>query len=317
MKLKEIGQNVYACTLEDKGFGFNNSGFINIGDGVIIDTHYDLKHTQLQKDLILSVASKPPKTLINTHHNGDHTWGNQLYADLEIIAHEKCAEEMQAEKDSNIVQLFQGLQAGGLDAIPPGLRWFFEDVAEFDYKEIDLTLPNRLINDRLDLDLDGTPCEIIPVGPAHTSNDLVVHLPAHSIVFVSDILFWKCTPIGWSGTNEQWLKAIDLVVSLKPGIVVPGHGPLCGINELLEMKDYLEYVYDESKKLFDRGVTDPLEAAKQIDIYKYINWTQPERIIWTVSRAFRDFRGEPWDATFGDALTLMDLAYQLRQHWDS
>ncbi len=317
MEFKEIGKNVYACLLEDKGWGFNNSGFISSGDGLIVDTHYDLTTTQQQKDHIMSVMGKLPRYLVNTHHNGDHVYGNQLYADLEIIAHRKCAEEMQAEKDANLVQLFAGLQAGGPEAIPPGLRWFFDDVQEFDFQGIDMTIPNRLIDDRLELDLGGTPCEIIYAGPAHTSNDLIVHLPAQGIVFVSDIMFWKCTPIGWAGSHEQWLKAIDMIISFKPGIIVPGHGPLCGVNELLEFKGYLEYVYGESKRLYDQGVTEPLEAAKQIDISKYREWTQPERVVWTVARAFRDFRGESWDTLFGDALSLMDLGHQLREYWNT
>lgn len=318
MNFKEISEKIYAITQEDKGFGWNNTGFINLGDGVVVDTHYDLNHTRQQLDYISTVSEKVPRYLVNTHHNGDHTWGNQLYAESEIIAHRLCAEEMKREKEANMVELFKGLQAGGLENVPEGLRWFFEDVQEFDYNGIELRIPDHLIDERLDLDLDGLPCEIIYVGPAHTSNDLIVNLPAHRITFVGDILFHKCTPVGWEGTHEQWLKAIDLIVDFKPGIIVPGHGELCGVNELIEQRDYFVYVYDESKNLFDKGITDPLEAAGQIELgKKYMEWTEPERLIFTVARAFRDFRGEPWDAPFGDALTLLGLAHELRKHWDS
>ncbi len=51
MEFKEIAKDVYACMLEDKGFGWNNSGFINLGDGLVVDTHYDLPTTQKQIDL--------------------------------------------------------------------------------------------------------------------------------------------------------------------------------------------------------------------------------------------------------------------------
>ncbi|MBU3917924.1 MBL fold metallo-hydrolase [bacterium] len=316
MEFKEIAQNVYACMQKDKGFGWNNSGFINLGDGLVVDTHYDLPTTQKQIDLIASVTDKKPRYLVNTHHNGDHVWGNQLYKDAEIIAHKLCAEEVQKEKDSKIVGLFQGLQAAGPENVPEEIRWFFKDVSEFDYNGIDITVPNKLIEGRLDLDLGGFPCEIVYVGPAHTSNDLIVHLPEHRVVFASDILFWKCTPVGWDGTHEQWMKAIDQIVFLKPGIIVPGHGPLCGVNELLELKAYFEFVYEESKKLFDSGETIPLEAAKRIDLGKYMEWTQPERLIWTVARAFRDFRGEAWDESFGDAMSLLALGHQLKQFWE-
>ncbi|MCP4755780.1 MAG: MBL fold metallo-hydrolase [Proteobacteria bacterium] len=315
MEFKDIAKDVYACLQEDKGFGWNNTGFINLGGGVAVDGCYDLPHTQQLVDHIASVAGKPAQFLINTHHNGDHVWGNQLFKDAEIIAHPLCAQEMAKEKEANIVGLFQSFQDGGLDSVPPEMKWFFEDVQEFDYSGIELTLPNRLVDERLDLDLDGFPCEIIYVGPAHTSNDMIVHLPAHRIVFTGDILFNKCTPIGWEGTHAKWLEAIDLIVSFKPGIIVPGHGPLCSINELLEQRNYFEFVYEQSECLFNEE-SDPLEAAKKIDLGSYAEWTQPERLIWNVARAFRDFRGEPWDAPFGDALTLIAQARQLREYWD-
>lgn len=315
MEFKEIAQNVFVCLLEDRGFGFNNSGFVNLGGGLVVDTHYDLQHTEKQVEFIASVSNKPPERLVNTHHNGDHTWGNQLYADCEIIAHRLCAEEMQKEKDNQILELLQALKAGGLAAAPETIRWFLEDLEPFDFSGIELTLPNRLIEDRLELELESFPCEILYVGPAHTSNDLIVHLPAHRVVFAGDILFHKCTPLGWEGSHEQWMKAIDTIVSLKPGIIVPGHGPLCGVNELLQQKEYLEYIYEEAREKFSQGITDPLQAAKEIDVLAYREWTEPERVIWTISRAFRDFRGEAWNETFGEAIQLMGQAFELRKYW--
>ncbi|MCP4753394.1 MAG: MBL fold metallo-hydrolase [Proteobacteria bacterium] len=317
MEFKEIANNIYACLQEDKGFGWNNAGFINLGGGLVVDTFYDLPRTRRMKDEISRVADRPVKYLVNTHHNGDHVWGNQVFKDSEIIAHRLCAQEMEKEKDAGIVGLFQGLQAGGPENAPPGMGWFLENVREFDYAGIELTLPNRLIDDRLDLDLDGVPCEIVYVGPAHTSNDMIVHLPQQKVVFAGDILFWKCTPVGWEGTHAKWLEASDFIASLKPDVIVPGHGPLCGVDELMQQRDYFERIYDQAKRLYDQGVTEPIEACKKLDLEAYREWTQPERVIWTVARAFRDFKGEPWDAPFGDAITLIALARQLAEYWDS
>jgi cyclase len=57
-----------------------------------------------------------------------------------------------------------------------------------------------------------------------------------------------------------------------------------------------------------------LDASKQIDLGPYANWTEPERLIFTVARAFREFRGEPWNAPFGEAIELMTQAQELRIH---
>ena len=60
------------------------------------------------------------------------------------------------------------------------------------------------------------------------------------------------------------------------------------------MRDYLQYVYDESKQFYERGVTAE-EAAKRIDLGPYTNWTQPERVVFNVDRAYRELRGGAWD----------------------
>jgi glyoxylase-like metal-dependent hydrolase (beta-lactamase superfamily II) len=152
---------------------------------------------------------------------------------------------------------------------------------------------------------------LIYVGPAHTSGDVIAHLPEQKIVFTGDILFRLCTPIGWDGTYDGWITALDYIVSLQPDVVVPGHGPLCDVTGVQEMKNYLIYVRQEARLCFDRGLSI-LEAAKQIDLGVYSSWTEPERILFSLDRAYREFRGEPYDAPI-DTTTLFRGMYELRR----
>ena len=143
----------------------------------------------------------------------------------------------------------------------------------------------------------------IPAG------DLIVHLPSERIVFTGDILFRLCTPIGWEGTYDRWIAALDRIVALAPDVVVPGHGPVCGLEGPREMKAYLQYVRAESKRLFDRGHS-AVDAAKRIDLGPYAGWTEPERIVFQVERAYRELRGEPFDAPI-DVTPLFGAMYEL------
>ena len=132
-------------------------------------------------------------------------------------------------------------------------------------------------------------------------------------MFAGDVLFRFCTPISWEGTYARWIEALDRIAALEPELVVPGHGPVCGVEGPLEMKAYLEYVRDESKRFFDAGLS-ALEAAKRIDLGPYAAWTEPERLIFNVARAYRELAGEPHDATI-DVMALFSDMHELRLSW--
>ncbi|HVN83963.1 MAG TPA: MBL fold metallo-hydrolase [Candidatus Binatia bacterium] len=290
MELREIAKDVYACLQEDRGLGTSNSGLINRDGGLVVDTFWDLPHTRQLIEQYARVSRQPARRLVNTHHNGDHCWGNQLFRGAEIIGHRRCAEAFGKERPESM-QLLRNA-AGSSN---PAVAALAKSLAAWDFSGIELTPPTRLIDDRLDLDLNGTTARLIYVGPAHTTGDVIVHLPAQRVVFCGDILFRLCTPIGWEGTYAKWIAALDHIVALAPDVVVPGHGPLCGIEGPREMKAYLEYVRSESRRGFDAGLS-ALDAAKRIDLGPYAGWTEPERILFNVERAYREFRGEPFDA---------------------
>src|SRR5207245_5827855 len=101
----------------------------------------------------------------------------------------------------------------------------------------------------------------------------------------------------------------DLIVALNPEVVVPGHGPLCGVEGPTEMKAYLVYVRSESKRFFAQGLT-AVEAAKRIDLGPYAGWTEPARVVFNVERAYRELRGEPYDSPI-DAVALFRAMYAI------
>jgi len=306
MELRQIANDVFACLQADRGLGTSNSGLINRAGGMVIDTFWDLPHTRQLIDTYARVWKTPARRVVNTHHNGDHCWGNQLFAGAEIIGHRLCAAAFTKERP----EALQMLRLAA-DSADPAVAALARAFANWDFSGIELTPPTTLIDDRLDLDLDGIPAELRYVGPAHTIGDVIVHLPEQRVVFTGDILFRLCTPIGWEGTFDRWMRALDDIIALRPEIIVPGHGPLCGPEGLREMKAYLAYVRAEARRFFDAGLS-ALEAAKRIDPGPYANWTEPERIIFNVERAYREFRGEPFDAPI-DVAAMFRGMFELRR----
>jgi glyoxylase-like metal-dependent hydrolase (beta-lactamase superfamily II) len=290
MELRQIARDIYACLQPDRGLGWSNSGLVNRGGGLVVDTFWDLRRTRSLIETYARVWRESARRVVNTHNNGDHCWGNQLFENAEIIGHRLCAEAMTKESPE-LLQAVKGM-AGSDDPVMADLARALED---WDFTGIVLTPPGTLLEDRLDLDLDGVPAHLIYVGPAHTAGDVIVHLPEQGVVFTGDVLFRQCTPIGWEGTFDRWIQALDDIVALEPEIIVPGHGPLCGVEGPKEMKEYLRYVRSEARQFFDAGL-GTMEAARKIDLGPYAGWTEPQRVLFNLERAYREFRGEPFDA---------------------
>ena len=301
MQLQQVSENCFAVLNEKNRVCDANSGLINLGGGVVIDTQSDLPHGRRMIELFGKVWPGMPRRVVNTHEDGDHVWGNQLFAGAEIIAHRTVKELMPHVADpKETQQLLRGadrfLTRMLLKALHPGALAIARQLQQdYDFDGIKLVLPTTVFEERHVLDLDGTEVHLIYVGPCHQIGDTIVHVPKEGVVFAGDVLFRLCTPMGWVGTYEKWFRCLDLIVQLNPEVIVPGHGPLCGIEGVTEMKAYLQYVREESKKSFDAGLPS-LDAAKRIEFGPYGEWRAPARLFMNVERAYREFRNDPPDA---------------------
>jgi glyoxylase-like metal-dependent hydrolase (beta-lactamase superfamily II) len=307
MELRRLAPDVYACLQEDRGLGCSNSGLVNRGGGLVVDTFWDLPHTREMIRHYTEVWRGPAARVVNTHHNGDHCWGNQLFPDAEILGHRLCADAMGKESPAAMQAL-----RNATDSADPAVAALARTLAaEWDFTDVELRPPTTLVDERATLELDGAPVELLYVGPAHTQGDLAVWLPEPRILFTGDILFRLCTPIGWEGTFAKWIEALERLEALGPDVVVPGHGPVCGAEGLRAQRAYLAYVRDEARRFFEAGVP-AVEAARRIDLGPYADWTEPERIVFNLERAYRELRGEPWDAPI-DAVAYFRAMHALRQ----
>jgi len=150
-------------------------------------------------------------------------------------------------------------------------------------------MPFLTFADRLTLWADDLRCELRYAGqPAHTTNDIVVWIPEQSVLFAGDLLFNGGTPFLLSGSV---LGAIDVLENfVKPlgaRTIVPGHGPVTGPEVINEVLGYLYFVKDVAWRCRAAGLT-PLEAARSTDLGRYAEWTDTERIVGNLHRAYAD-----------------------------
>ena len=93
--LQKIGSGSWAYLQPDGSWGWSNAGLIaDSGETLLVDTLFDLKLTREMLDTMRRAepAASRIGTLVNTHSNGDHCFGNELVAGAQIIASKACAE---------------------------------------------------------------------------------------------------------------------------------------------------------------------------------------------------------------------------------
>ncbi|MBI2709433.1 MAG: MBL fold metallo-hydrolase [Actinobacteria bacterium] len=282
--LHELGDGLYAWLQPNGGWGWSNAGLVR-GDGasLLVDTLFDLRLTQAMLDAMAGpTAGSPVTTLVNTHANGDHCYGNSLVAGAEIVASRATADEI-GEVSPRMLHAMVTNDLGD-DALNDYVRAAF---GSFDFEGIDVAPPTRTFEARLDLDVAGTAVELLEVGPAHTKGDVIVHVPSARTVFTGDICFIGGTPIVWTGPVANWVAACDRIEALGVDTVVPGHGPVCGLDEVRDLRGYLVHVEAEAGACFEAGM-DAEEAARAIDLGPYARWGEPERIAVNVEAVYRE-----------------------------
>ena len=98
--LWDLGNRLYAWMVPNGSWGESNSGLvIGAEHSLLIDTLWDLRHTQTMLDAMKPLLRDAPLTLlVNTHADGDHFWGNELLKNIEIITSAAARAEMDHHK---------------------------------------------------------------------------------------------------------------------------------------------------------------------------------------------------------------------------
>ena len=286
-EIQQVSKGIYAYLQPDGGWGLNNTGFLVSGDGVIsIDVAMTERRTRAYLDAIGTVTGLPVRTLVNTHHHGDHTHGNYLVSGATIVGHERCREEILAAAIPPPPGIWTDVDWGKLEPAPPFLT----------YTE-GITLWSGSLR-----------CDVRYVGtPAHTTNDSIIHIPERSVVFTGDLLLNGGTPFVLRGSVSGLIEVLQTVLRpLGAQTLVPGHGPVCGPEVIDDTLAYLRFVQDTARAGKAAGLS-PLEAARATDLGEFADLLDPERIAGNLHRAYLEVDGGERGAPADRARALGDM----------
>ncbi len=212
--LHELAPGVYVV-LGDTGRGVEgrpNAGFIVTSGGVVVvDALASPGEGRVLLRTIRSVTTRPVRYLFLTHHHPDHTFGAIVFTRLgaRVIAHPDRRTLADINGDDQLASDWTGVM--GLEQ----MRGFaFADT------------PNIPVTRDTALRLGGRRLDIIRPGPAHTAGDLMLWLPAERVLFAGDVLVEDGVSMMVDGNSTAMLGALARIDSLRPRVVVPGHGRL-------------------------------------------------------------------------------------------
>ncbi len=272
--LEELAPKVFAYTQAYGELGVSNAGLLVDREGsMAVDALMVPSMTRSFLASIRKVTKRPVTRLVNTHHHIDHSGGNFLFRQAEIVSHSRARE--------GIVRT--GLPVEFLQSAMPR----FAD----EYAKIKPRAPHVTFEDRMVFHQSGREVELIHLGPAHTFGDAMVYLPKEKILFAGDIAFHYVTPMAFQGHVGNWIKVADRILKMEVDVIIPGHGPVGGKKELREMRRYLAYIRREARKRFDEGMTAK-EAARAIKLGIYASWREAERILPNIARLYQEFKNE-------------------------
>ncbi|RLB43545.1 MAG: MBL fold metallo-hydrolase [Deltaproteobacteria bacterium] len=313
-RLHELGNGIFAYTQLPGSWGWSNAGLITDGDQcLLVDTLFDKKLTAEMLESMRRAAPAAARigTVVNTHGNGDHCYGNALVADAEIIGTRGCVEDLREAPPSRNQLLMRaagiigGLGAGGrvlgraLNAVGIDRVALLADAAplatalfgDFDFTNNDVVLPTRTFERELSLTVGDKRVELIEVGPAHTLGDAVVWVPKDRTLFTGDILFKDSHPVIWEGPVSNWVAACERLLDMDIETVVPGHGPLTDKSALRETLRYLEALTEQARTRYDAGMSVD-DAAHEVAFEEFDHWIDAERVYVNVHTLYREFSGD-------------------------
>lgn len=244
-----VARDVYfhAGDVSDTADAVCNNGWIMFEDYVlVIDANFPAG-AKLIISKIRALTDKPIRFAFDTHHHGDHAYGNQVFVDQGgvPVAHTGVIQEMKQYETG-----YYGQQPG---------RWEAAMKDRPDLKGTKLKPPSVLFSKDLIFDDGKHRVELMHLGVAHTHGDAVAWLPNERILFTGDV----CVngPYNYVGDGDvgKWIATLDAAKRLGAQVVCTGHGPRSTAAVLDDQQAFFQALREEVGAVMTKL---PAEQAK-------------------------------------------------------
>ena len=239
-KLHQFGNNAFAVIGLYHPCGSVNAGFILTGRSIVhIDAGMRLADGRYLLELSAKLAPGREKLyLILTHHHTDHIFGMRAFRErgAKVIGHRLLAEwieEFWLKPGKSVEEIYKEKVLSGGE--PSGDEKTF-------LPEVELFPPDEAIEGDTVLNIDGEEIHLL-YTPGHVPSEISVYHPASKVLFAGDAIYAGTPPttrFGGPGEWREWIESIEMLRKLEIGAIVPGHGEICGTDEMEKNIAYLQ-----------------------------------------------------------------------------
>ncbi len=247
--LQKINDKFYAVIstpFDTRDFTTVCNGGLVVGDDRVlaVESFMNNKGAKWLSDQALKLCGKRPTDVISTHFHGDHTAGASGYFEDD--------NEPTVWLTKPTFELLEKSRSNSENPEYPAVEYVSHE-------------------ETTELDLGGTKVNIVPRS-GHTPSDVTIEVVDPHIVYCGDLFFNRMIPNYSDSIPEQLHKDVAALVSEKDTTYVPGHGPVASVEDLKLYQEFLHYVEDEAKGMFDRELSVE-EAASEFKLKgKFEDW---------------------------------------------
>lgn len=184
------------------------------------------------RDLLYEIrqrTSLPVKYVINTDWRGDHTLGNEVFVDLQAtVISTSVAKIRMSEYEQDLERRMQ--EDTRLQARMRGTHF---------------TLPDQTFNGEMTLRLGNEEIRLLDRGQGALAGDAAVYLPGAKTVFLGALYENGFIPRWGLSDVRAWIEILKRVENIDADTFVPDEGPPGSKNDLMEFREFLEWVARE------------------------------------------------------------------------
>lgn len=197
---------------------------------------------------IRALTDKPIRFAFDTHHHGDHAYGNQVFVDNGgvPVAHTGVVEEMKQYETG-----YYGHEPG---------RWESAMKERADLKSTKLKPPSVLFSKDLIFDDGKHRVELMHLGVAHTHGDAVAWLPKERILFTGDVCVNGPYNFVGDGDVGNWVATLDAAKKLGATVVCTGHGPRSTASVLDDQQAFFRILREQVGAVMTKIPPDQAKA---------------------------------------------------------